>query len=34
VKKTGNTMAVAGPAFSRLEAGVALRKGNESSAAA
>jgi hypothetical protein len=23
-------MAVAGPAFSRLEAGVALRKGNES----
>lgn len=30
VKKTGNTMAVAGPAFSRLEAGVALRKGNES----
>lgn len=30
VKKTGDTMAVAGPAFSRLEAGVALRKGNES----
>ena len=29
VKKTGDTMAVAGPAFSRLEAGVALRKGNE-----
>ena len=29
VKKTGNTMAVAGPAFSRQEAGVALRKGNE-----
>ncbi|MFD1802649.1 cystine ABC transporter substrate-binding protein [Mixta tenebrionis] len=29
VKKTGNTMAAAGPAFSRQEAGVALRKGNE-----
>ena len=29
VKKTGNTRAVAGPAFSRQEAGVALRKGNE-----
>ncbi|QKJ87551.1 Cystine ABC transporter substrate-binding protein [Paramixta manurensis] len=29
VKKTGNTMAVAGPAFSRQEAGVALRKGNQ-----
>ncbi|WP_075182061.1 cystine ABC transporter substrate-binding protein [Pantoea sp. 1.19] len=29
VKKTGNTMAVAGPAFSRQEAGVALRKGND-----
>lgn len=28
VKKTGNTMAVAGPAFSRLESGVALRKNN------
>lgn len=28
VKKTGNTLAVSGPAFSRLEAGVALRKGN------
>ena len=29
VKKTGNTMAVAGNAFSRLESGVALRKGDE-----
>ena len=29
VKKTGNTMAVAGEAFSRQEAGVALRKGND-----
>ena len=29
VKKTNNTLAVAGPAFSRLESGVALRKGNE-----
>lgn len=29
VKKTGNTMAVAGPAFSRQESGVALRKGND-----
>jgi len=29
VKKTGDTMAVAGPAFSRLEAGVAVRKGND-----
>lgn len=29
VKKTGNTMAVAGAPFSRLESGVALRKGNE-----
>ncbi|MFG1172245.1 cystine ABC transporter substrate-binding protein [Erwiniaceae bacterium CAU 1747] len=29
VKKTGDTMAAAGPAFSRQEAGVALRKGNE-----
>lgn len=29
VKKTGNTMAVAGPAFSRQESGIALRKGNE-----
>lgn len=29
VKKTGNTMAVAGPAFSRQEAGVAMRKGND-----
>lgn len=29
VKKTGDTMAVAGPAFSRLESGVALRKGND-----
>lgn len=28
VKKTGNTLAVAGPAFSRQESGVALRKGN------
>ncbi|OON40559.1 cystine ABC transporter substrate-binding protein [Izhakiella australiensis] len=28
VKKTGNTMSVDGPAFSRQEAGVALRKGN------
>lgn len=28
VKKTGDTLAVAGPAFSRQEAGVALRKGN------
>lgn len=28
VKKTSNTLAVAGPAFSRLEAGVAMRKGN------
>ncbi|WP_380177398.1 cystine ABC transporter substrate-binding protein [Kalamiella sp. sgz302252] len=28
VKKTGKTLAVAGPAFSRQEAGVALRKGN------
>jgi len=28
VKKTGDAMAVAGPAFSRQEAGVALRKGN------
>ena len=29
VKKTNNTLAVAGPAFSRQESGVALRKGNE-----
>lgn len=29
VKKTNNTLAVAGPAFSRLESGVALRKGND-----
>ncbi|RWR03894.1 cystine transporter subunit [[Pantoea] beijingensis] len=29
VKKTGNTLAAAGPAFSRQEAGVALRKGND-----
>ena len=29
VKKPNNTLAVAGPAFSRLESGVALRKGNE-----
>lgn len=29
VKKTGDTMAVAGPAFSRQESGVALRKGND-----
>jgi L-cystine transport system substrate-binding protein len=29
VKKTGDTMAVGGPAFSRLESGVALRKGND-----
>jgi len=29
VKKTGDTMAVAGAPFSRLESGVALRKGNE-----
>ncbi len=29
VKKTGNTMAVAGAPFSRLESGVALRKGND-----
>ncbi|WP_017347087.1 cystine ABC transporter substrate-binding protein [Pantoea sp. A4] len=29
VKKTGDTMAVAGPAFSKLESGVALRKGNQ-----
>ncbi len=29
VKKTGSTLAVAGPAFSRQESGVALRKGNE-----
>lgn len=29
VKKTGDTMAVAGPAFSRLESGVAVRKGND-----
>ncbi|MEG3112211.1 MULTISPECIES: cystine ABC transporter substrate-binding protein [Pantoea] len=29
VKKTGNTMAVAGNAFSRLESGVALRKGDD-----
>lgn len=28
VKKTGNTLAVAGPAFSRQEAGVAVRKNN------
>ncbi|WP_067700962.1 cystine ABC transporter substrate-binding protein [Erwinia sp. ErVv1] len=28
VKKTGNTLAAAGPAFSRQESGVALRKGN------
>ena len=28
VKKTNNTLAVAGPAFSRQESGVALRKGN------
>ena len=28
VKKTGDTMAVAGAPFSRLESGVALRKGN------
>lgn len=28
VKKTGDTLAVAGPAFSRQEAGVALRKNN------
>lgn len=28
VKKTGNSLAVAGPAFSRQESGVALRKGN------
>ena len=29
VKKTGDTMAVAGDAFSRQESGVAIRKGNE-----
>ena len=29
VKKTGNTLAVTGEAFSRQESGVALRKGNE-----
>ncbi len=29
VKKTGDTMAVAGAPFSRLASGVALRKGNE-----
>ncbi|MBP2167126.1 cystine transport system substrate-binding protein [Erwinia toletana] len=29
VKKTGATLAVAGPAFSRQEAGVAIRKGND-----
>lgn len=29
VKKTGGTLAVAGPAFSRQESGVAVRKGNE-----
>jgi cystine transport system substrate-binding protein len=29
VKKTGNTMAVAGDAFSRQESGVAVRKGND-----
>ncbi|WP_297202550.1 cystine ABC transporter substrate-binding protein [uncultured Pluralibacter sp.] len=29
VKKTNNTLAVAGQPFSRLESGVALRKGNE-----
>ncbi len=29
VKKTGDTLAVAGPAFSRQEAGVAVRKGND-----
>jgi cystine transport system substrate-binding protein len=29
VKKTNNTLAVAGEAFSRQESGVALRKGNE-----
>lgn len=29
VKKTGDTMAVAGDAFSRQESGVAMRKGNE-----
>ena len=29
VKKTNNTLAVAGDAFSRQESGVALRKGNE-----
>jgi cystine transport system substrate-binding protein len=29
VKKTGDTMAAAGPAFSRLESGVAVRKGND-----
>ncbi|KOC88772.1 cystine ABC transporter substrate-binding protein [Winslowiella iniecta] len=29
VKKTGDTLAVAGPAFSRQESGVAIRKGNE-----
>ena len=28
VKKTGDTLAAAGPAFSRQESGVALRKGN------
>lgn len=28
VKKTGNTLAVAGPAFSRQESGVAVRKNN------
>lgn len=28
VKKTGDTLAVAGPAFSRQESGVALRKNN------
>ncbi len=29
VKKTNNTLAVTGEAFSRQESGVALRKGNE-----
>ncbi|STT55243.1 cystine ABC transporter [Klebsiella pneumoniae] len=29
VKKTNNTLAVTGEAFSRQEAGVALRKGND-----
>lgn len=29
MKKTGNTLAVTGEAFSRQESGVALRKGNE-----